>query len=152
MTGLTRDAVGTVGCGGGRWSVAGRPFIALNWSADDPFDVRECSARGYDVPSIQSGTDARDPVAHAQPRDAVVDRSCAREDSSQDMSHEMDDTTSEQPEEPTGSAMELAADDGVRDGHPLGMGGEELTFKYRAMRSLFRGSIKSAHRDRKSVV
>ncbi|WP_232483670.1 lysophospholipid acyltransferase family protein [Brevibacterium yomogidense] len=58
----------------------------------------------------------------------------------------MDDTTSEQPEEPTGSAMELAADDGVRDGHPLGMGGEELTFKYRAMRSLFRGSIKSAHR------
>lgn len=71
-----------------------------------------------------------------------------REDSSQDMSHEKDDGAVERPDadDATGSAIERAADDGVDGGLPVGVGDERLTFKYRAMRSLFRGSIRTAHR------
>lgn len=71
-----------------------------------------------------------------------------REDSSQDMSHEMDDGTAERPgeHEATGSEIERAADEGGSSGLPVGVGDEQLSFKYRAMRSMFRGSIRAAHR------
>ncbi|SLN00714.1 1-acyl-sn-glycerol-3-phosphate acyltransferase [Brevibacterium yomogidense] len=71
-----------------------------------------------------------------------------REDSSQDMSHEMDDGTAERPgeHEATGSEIERAADEGGSSGLPAGVGDEQLSFKYRAMRSMFRGSIRAAHR------
>src|SRR5699024_5451359 len=61
---------------------------------------------------------------------------------------EKDDGAAERPDadDATGSAIERAADDGVDGGLPVGVGDERLTFKYRAMRSLFRGSIRTAHR------
>lgn len=86
---------------------------------------------------VQSGS--RDPrVAH---------RVCAREDDSHVMSHDTDDTTGEQ--RPVGSEMEVAPKPSQSKARPRVLTGgldDESSLRYRAMRSVFRGSIKTAHR------
>lgn len=81
---------------------------------------------------------------------APVHRACAREDDSHVMSHNTDDTADEQPQQPVGSAMEVSrqAADPTEAAPRVLTGGldDENSVRYRAMRSVFRGSIKTAHR------